>query len=54
MTLKIIRQAHIDFEDYCKIFYKKPSRKLPLEELSEARYEFTKFVAFLMKLGAFE
>jgi len=54
MKLKIIRQANVDFEDYCRIFYKKGSRKLRIEELSEARYEFTKFVAFLMKLGAFE
>jgi len=54
MKLKIIRQANIDFEDYCKIFYNKPSSRLKLEELQEAQYEFTKFISYLMKIGAFE
>jgi len=54
MTLKIIRQANIDFEDYCKLFYKKPSKKLRLEELGEARYEFVKFISYLMNIGALE
>jgi hypothetical protein len=54
MKLKIIRQANIDFEDYCKIFYNKPSRKLHIEELSEARYEFVKFITYMMKIGALE
>jgi hypothetical protein len=54
MKLKIIRQAEIDFEDYCRIFYKKPSTKLKLEEMSEAKYEFIKFISYLLKIGALE
>ena len=39
---------------YVETFYKKPSKKLRLEELGEARYEFVKFISYLMNIGALE
>jgi hypothetical protein len=52
--LKILKGKTLNFEEYCVLFYSKPSKYMDFVEKQQAEQDWIRIVGYLLHIGAFE